>query len=36
MKNKVYGMRDQIAVYCFVSSIEEALDEIALYQREHA
>lgn len=36
MMNKVYGMRDQIAMYRFVSSIEEALDEIALYQREHA
>ena len=36
MMNKVYGMRDQIAMYRFVSSIEGALDEIALYQREHA
>jgi hypothetical protein len=36
MMNKVYGMRDQIAMYHFVSSIEGALDEIALYQREHA
>lgn len=36
MLNKVYGMRDQIAMYRFVSSIEEALDEIAQFQRERA
>jgi hypothetical protein len=36
MMNKVYGMRSQIAMYRFVSSIEEALDEIALFEREHA
>lgn len=36
MMQKVYGMRDQLAHYRFVSSIEQALDEIALYQRERA
>jgi hypothetical protein len=36
MMKKVYGMRDQLAHYRFVSSIEQALDEIALYHRESA
>jgi hypothetical protein len=36
LMKKVYGMRDQLAHYRFVSSIEQALDEIALYQRESA
>jgi hypothetical protein len=36
MMSKVYGMREQMSMYRFVSSIEEALDEIALYQRERA
>ncbi len=36
LMKKVYGMRQQLAHYRFVSSIEQALDEIALYQHEHA
>lgn len=36
MMRKVYGMREQLAHYRFVSSIEQALDEIALYHRESA
>jgi hypothetical protein len=36
LMKKVYGMRDQLAHYRFVSSIEQALDEIALYHRESA
>lgn len=36
LMKKVYGMRDQLAHYRFVSSIEQALDEIAMYHRESA
>jgi hypothetical protein len=36
MMNKVYGMQGQLAHYRFVSSIEQAFDEIALYERERA
>lgn len=36
MMRKVYGMRDQLAHYRFFSSIEQALDEIVLYERQHA
>ena len=36
MMNKVFGMHDQLALYRFVASIEEALDEIAHYEKERA
>lgn len=36
MAGKVYGFRDLLARYRFVSSIEEALDAVTAYEKEKA
>jgi hypothetical protein len=36
MVSKVYGMRDMLARYRFVASIEQALDEISDYEKMKA